>query len=45
MIWNHPKTNALTVELAGLNRYGFSNEIVHNLLMENNFSPIKYPPY
>ena len=44
-ILNHPKTNALIVELAGLNRYGSSNEIVHNLLMENNFSPIKYSPY
>ena len=44
-ILNHPKTNALIVELAGLNRYGSSNEIVHNILMENNFSPVKYSPY
>ena len=44
-VLSHPKTNAIIIELAGYNRYGSSNEKVHNLLIQHNFFPIKYFPY
>ena len=44
-VLSHPKTNAIIIELAGYNRYGSSDEKVHNLLIQHNFFPIKYFPY
>lgn len=44
-ILKNKKTNALIVEFAGYNRYGSSNKKVHDLLIKNNFNPIKYSPY
>ena len=43
-VLKNPKTNALIIELAGYNRYGSSNEKVHNLLIQNKYFPIKYFP-
>ena len=44
-VLSHPKTNAIIIELAGYNRYGSSNEKVHNLLRQHNVIRIKYFPY
>jgi len=44
-VLHHPETNALIVELIEHNRYGSSNKVVHNLLIKNNFFPIRYSPY
>ena len=43
-VLKNPKTNALIIELAGYNRYGSSDEKVHDLMIQNNFFPIKYFP-
>jgi len=44
-VLSNPKTGALIIELASYNRYGSSNDRVHEALNKYGFFPIKYLPY